>query len=216
MLALKDVWTTLALFIFVIGGIYIGLFSATEAAGMGAAGALLIAISSGNLKFNEYFDVLRDASILAAKLFALLFGATMFSNFLNRAGLPEALMGIINSLELSGIAVIFIILLIYILLGCVFESMSMILLTVPIFVPLVQTLGFDLIWFGILVVVVTEISLITPPIGLNVFVLKGVVKDVSVGTIFYGVTPFWIADIIRLAILTLFPAIALFLPSMMF
>ena len=90
------------------------------------------------------------------------------------------------------------------------------MLTVPIFAPLVQTLGFDLIWFGILVVVVTEISLITPPIGLNVFVLNGVIKNVSVGTIFYGVTPFWISDIIRLLILTLIPGIALFLPSMMF
>jgi TRAP-type C4-dicarboxylate transport system permease large subunit len=140
----------------------------------------------------------------------------MFSNFLNRAGLPDALMGVINSFELSGIAVIFIILIIYVLLGCVFESMSMILLTVPIFAPLVQQLGFDLIWFGILVVVVTEISLITPPIGLNVFVLKGVVKDVSVSTIFKGVTPFWVADIIRLIIITLIPGIALFLPSAMF
>jgi TRAP-type C4-dicarboxylate transport system permease large subunit len=140
----------------------------------------------------------------------------MFSNFLNRAGLPDALIGVINSFDLSGIAVIFIILLIYLLLGCVFESMSMILLTVPIFAPLVQELGFDLIWFGILVVVVTEISLITPPIGLNVFVLKGVIKDVSVGTIFKGVTPFWVADIIRLLILTLIPGLALFLPSVMF
>ena len=105
--------------------------------------------------------------------------------------------------------------LIYVLLGCVFESMSMILLTVPIFAPLVEGLGFDLIWFGILVVVVTEISLITPPIGLNVFVLKGVLKDVSVQTIFKGVTPFWVADIFRLALLALVPSIALFLPSMM-
>ena len=224
LLALKNVWTTLALFIFVIGGIYIGLFSATEAAGMGAAGALVIALSSGTLNIKVYLDVLRDASVLAAKLFALLFGATMFSNFLNRAGLPDALLGIINSFDLSAIAVIGIILLIYILLGCVFESMSMILLTVPIFVPLVKNLAPELglgpdlvlIWFGILVVVVTEISLITPAIGLNVFVLKGVVKNVSVGTIFYGVTPFWIVDIIRLAIIVMFPAIALFLPSMMF
>ncbi len=215
-IALKNVWSTIALFVFVIGGIFIGLFSATEAAGMGAAGAFLIVLLSGNLKLSGFLDVFRDASLLAAKLFALLFGASMFSNFLNRAGFTDALLGIINSFELSGIAVIFIILLIYILLGCIFESMSMILLTVPIFAPLVQTLGFDLIWFGILVVVVTEISLITPPIGLNVFVLKGVIKNVSVGTIFYGVTPFWISDIIRLLILTLIPGIALFLPSMMF
>ena len=110
---------------------------------------------------------------------------------------------------------IFVYFAVYVLLGCVFESMSMILLTVPIFAPLVEGLGFDLIWFGILVVVVTEISLITPPIGLNVFVLKGVLKDVSVKTIFKGVTPFWVADIFRLALLALVPAIALFLPSMM-
>ena len=215
LLALKDVWTTLALFIFVIGGIYIGLFSATEAAGMGAAGALLITYLKGALNRKILFDVGREAALLAAKLFALLFGASMFSNFLNRAGLPDVLMGIINSFELSGIAVIFIILLIYLLLGCVFESMSMILLTVPIFAPLVYQLGFDLIWFGILVVVVTEISLITPPIGLNVFVLKGVIRDVSVSTIFKGVTPFLVADIIRLILLTTIPALSLFLPSMM-
>ncbi|HCM08646.1 MAG TPA: C4-dicarboxylate ABC transporter permease, partial [Alphaproteobacteria bacterium] len=139
----------------------------------------------------------------------------IFSNFVNRAGLPAALIDIVTAFELSPIGVIFIILLIYVLLGCVFESMSMILLTVPIFAPLVEGLGFDLIWFGILVVVVTEISLITPPIGLNVFVLKGVLKDVSVKTIFKGVTPFWVADIFRLALLALVPAIALFLPSMM-
>jgi tripartite ATP-independent transporter DctM subunit len=216
LLALKDVWTTLTLFIFVIGGIYIGLFSATEAAGMGAAGALLITYFKGALNSRVLMEVGREAALLAAKLFALLFGASMFSNFLNRAGLPDVLMGIINSFELSGIAVIFIILLIYLLLGCVFESMSMILLTVPIFAPLVQQLGFDLIWFGILVVVVTEISLITPPIGLNVFVLKGVVKDVSVSTIFKGVTPFWVADIIRLLLLTTIPALSLFLPSLMY
>jgi tripartite ATP-independent transporter DctM subunit len=215
LIALKDVWTTLALFIFVIGGIYIGLFSATEAAGMGAAGALLITFLKGALSRKILMDVGREAALLTAKLFALLFGASMFSNFLNRAGLPDALMGLINSFELSGLAVIFIILLIYVLLGCVFESMSMILLTVPIFAPLVQQLGFDLIWFGILVVVVTEISLITPPIGLNVFVLKGVVRDVSVSTIFKGVTPFWCADIIRLILLTSIPALSLFLPSLM-
>ncbi|PQM64425.1 MAG: C4-dicarboxylate ABC transporter permease [Rhodobacteraceae bacterium] len=216
LLALKDVWTTLSLFIFVIGGIYIGVFSATEAAGMGAAGALLITFFKGNLTGGVLLEVSREAALLTAKLFALLFGASMFSNFLNRAGFPDALLDIINYFELSGLSVILLILLIYILLGCVFESMSMILLTVPIFAPLVHTLGFDLIWFGILVVVVTEISLITPPIGLNVFVLKGVIKDVPVSTIFRGVTPFWIVDIIRLGLIAFIPSLALFLPSMMY
>ena len=111
--------------------------------------------------------------------------------------------------------VMLMILLVYILLGCVFESLSMLLLTVPIFFPLVVSLGFDPVWFGIIVVVVTEISLITPPVGLNVFVLKGVVGDVSTGTIFKGVTPFWIVDIIRLVILVAFPTIVLFLPDSM-
>ena len=107
------------------------------------------------------------------------------------------------------------ILLIYIGLGCIFESLSMLLLTVPIFFPLVRDLGFDPVWFGVIVVVVTEISLITPPVGMNVFVLRGVVGDVSTGTIFKGVTPFWVADIIRLALLVSIPALALYLPSQM-
>jgi TRAP-type C4-dicarboxylate transport system permease large subunit len=107
------------------------------------------------------------------------------------------------------------ILVIYLVLGCVFESLSMLLLTVPIFFPLVTSLGFDPIWFGIIVVVVTEISLITPPVGLNVFVLKGVIGDVSTATIFKGVTPFWIVDIIRLVLLVFIPSIVLFLPNSM-
>ncbi|MDA7599657.1 TRAP transporter large permease [Alphaproteobacteria bacterium] len=213
--ALRDVWTTLGLFIFVIGGIYGGLFTPTEAAGIGAAGAMLIAWRRGALSFKSAMDVLRETAVTSAKLFMVLFGALIFSNFVNRAGLPAGLMDLVTSFEVSPLGVIFIILLVYIALGCVFESLSMILLTVPIFAPLVEGLGFDLIWFGILVVVVTEISLITPPIGLNVFVLKGVLKDVSVKTIFKGVTPFWVADILRLALLTFVPALSLFLPSMM-
>ena len=182
---------------------------------MGAAGAMLIAWRRGALNVSSAMAVLRETAVTSAKLFLLLFGALIFSNFVNRAGLPPALIDIVTNFDVSPLGVIFIILLIYVLLGCVFESMSMILLTVPIFAPLVEGLGFDLIWFGILVVVVTEISLITPPIGLNVFVLKGVLKDVSVKTIFKGVTPFWVADIFRLTLLTLVPAISLLLPSMM-
>ncbi|MGB0674039.1 MAG: TRAP transporter large permease subunit, partial [Candidatus Puniceispirillaceae bacterium] len=215
LLAIRYVWTTLALFIFVIGGIYLGWFTSIEAAGMGAAGALGIAWHRGALKDGALFQVLRETAITTAKLFFILFGALIFSNFVNKAGLPDGLISIVNAFELSPLGVILIILLIYVVLGCVFESLSMILLTVPVFAPLVASLGFDLVWFGILVVVVTEISLITPPIGLNVFVLKGMLKDVSVGTIFKGVTPFWIADILRLILLVMVPSIALVLPSMM-
>jgi tripartite ATP-independent transporter DctM subunit len=215
LLALRDVWTTLGLFIFVIGGIYVGAFTPTEAAGMGAAGAIAIAYFRGALSWKVLLEVARETTLTTAKLFLVVFGAMIFSNFVNRAGLPDALLNIAQGFDFPPMGVIFVILAIYLVLGCVFESLSMILLTVPIFAPLVEGLGFDLIWFGILVVVATEISLITPPIGMNVFVLKGVLKDVSVKTIFKGVTPFWIADIFRLILLALIPAISLFLPSLM-
>ncbi len=215
LVALRDVWTTLGLFIFVIGGIYVGAFTPTEAAGMGAAGSIAIAYFRGALSLRVLLEVARETAMTTAKLFLVVFGAMIFSNFVNRAGLPDALLNIAQGFDFPPLGVIFVILAIYLILGCVFESLSMILLTVPIFAPLVQGLGFDLIWFGILVVVATEISLITPPIGMNVFVLKGVLRDVSVGTIFRGVTPFWVADIFRIILLALVPAIALFLPSMM-
>ncbi len=142
-------------------------------------------------------------------------GASMFSNFVNLAGLPEGLLSLVNQSGVSPMTVMFSIIIIYILLGCVFESLSMLLLTVPIFFPLVTSLGFNPVWFGIVVVVVTEISLITPPVGLNVFVLKGVVGDVSTGTIFRGVTPFWVVDILRLALIVLVPWLVLALPNSM-
>jgi len=215
LIALRDVWATLGLFIFVIGGIYVGAFTPTEAAGMGAAGAIAIAYFRGALSWKVLIEVSRETTLTTAKLFLVVFGAMIFSNFVNRAGLPDALLSIAQGFDFPPMGVIFVILAIYLILGCVFESLSMILLTVPIFAPLVEGLGFDLIWFGILVVVATEISLITPPIGMNVFVLKGVLRDVSVKTIFKGVTPFWVADIVRVVLLALVPAISLFLPSLM-
>ena len=217
--ALKSIWAVLLLFFLVIGGLYGALdvwpihlrFSPTEAAGMGAAGAFLIAIARRKLDLRSTLEVLKETAFTAAALFSVLIGAWIFSNFVNLAGLPEALLESVRAWSLSPWLILCLILLIYIALGCVFESLSMLLLTVPIFFPLVRDLGFDPVWFGILVVVVTEISLITPPVGLNVFVLRGVVGDVSTATIFRGVTPFWIADIFRLALLAAFPGIALFL-----
>ena len=223
LLAIKGVWAVLLLFFLVIGGLYGALdfwplhltFSPTEAAGMGASGAFLIALFRKALTVKDTISVLRETAFTTAALFSVLIGAWIFSNFINIAGLPETLLSVVTSHDVEPWAIMLMILLIYIALGCVFESLSMLLLTVPIFFPLVRDLGYDPVWFGIVVVVVTEISLITPPVGLNVFILKGVVGDVSTGTIFKGVTPFWIADIIRLAILVLFPAIVLFLPAAM-
>ena len=213
--ALSEVWATLLLFLLVIGGIYGGVFTPTEAAGIGAGGALLIAILRRRMTWSALWQCLVESVETSASLFAILIGALIFSNFVNRAGLPDALLGLVTSFDIAPLAVIFAILLVYLLLGCVFESLSMMLLTVPIFFPVVADLGFDLIWFGIIVVVITEISLITPPVGLNVFVLRGVLGDITTGTIFKGVTPFWTADIIRLLVLVLVPSLSLFLPSLM-
>ncbi|MGJ8527546.1 TRAP transporter large permease [Maritalea sp.] len=221
--ALKGVWAVLLLFFIVIGGLYGALdvwpihltFSPTEAAGMGAAGAFLIALFRGNLNFGAVLEVLKETAITTASLFSVLIGAWIFSNFINVAGLTEGLREVITSYDLAPWMVMALILGIYIMLGMIFESLSMLLLTVPIFFPLVVGLGFDPVWFGVVVVVVTEISLITPPVGLNVFILKNVVGDVSTATIFKGVTPFWIADIFRLALLVGIPALSLFLPSQM-
>ena len=216
LIAMNGVWGTIILFAIVMGGIYGGIFTPTEAAGIGAAGAFIIALARKSLTFQSVFDVLSETAQTTSSLFVVVIGALIFSNFINRAGLPDHLLSFITGNELSPMAVIFIILAIYIVLGCVFESLSMLLLTVPIFYPVVESLGFDLVWFGIVVVVVTEISLITPPVGLNVFVLSGVLKDVKTGTIFKGVTPFWFADIIRLMLITLIPTIALLLPQWLY
>jgi tripartite ATP-independent transporter DctM subunit len=221
--AVREVWAVLLLFFLVIGGLYGALdfyplnltFSPTEAAGMGAMGAFIIALSRGTLTVRETFQVLRETTNTSASLFAVLIGAWIFSNFVNLAGLPEALLLIVTENAVAPWMVIVLILGIYLVLGCVFESLSMLLLTVPIFFPLIVSLGYDPVWFGIIVVVSVEISLITPPVGLNVFILKGVVGDVSTATIFKGVTPFWIVDLIRLALLVLIPWIALVLPNSM-
>ena len=221
--ALSQVWAVLLLFFLVIGGLYGALdfwplnlaFSPTEAAGMGAMGAFLIALARGGLSWADLREVLGETTLTTASLFSVLIGAWVFSNFVNLAGLPEGLLAMVTALDLGPWVVMGLILVIYLLLGCIFESMSMLLLTVPIFFPLVTSLGFDPIWFGIVVVVVIEISLITPPVGLNVFILRGVVGDVSTGTIFRGVTPFWMMDILRLLLLLAFPALVMFLPDKM-
>ncbi len=214
--ALKGVWGVLVLFTIVMGGIYLGVFTPTEAAGIGAGGAFVIALARRSLTLGSLFHAMTDTGRTTAMLFGVLIGALVFSDFINRAGLPDALLAFVTSLDVSPMGVILVILAIYIVLGMVFESLSMMLLTVPIFYPLVQSLGFDLVWFGIVVVVVTEISLITPPVGMNVFVLSAVLRDVKPGTIFKGVTPFWMADIIRLALITFIAQIALFLPELLY
>ncbi|EJP4176774.1 TRAP transporter large permease [Vibrio vulnificus] len=216
LIALKGIFSTLLLFVTVMGGIYIGAFTPTEAAGIGACGAFALAGVRGKLNYTVLREILIDTAKTSASLFAVVISALILSNFVNRAGLPTALVELIQTANVTPMMALGLILVIYIILGCVFESMSMMLLTVPIFYPVIVELGFDPIWFGIIVVVVTEISLITPPVGLNVFVLSGLIKDINTATIFRGVLPFWVADMVRLALIVLVPAIALYLPNILY
>jgi len=223
MRAVAGVWGVLVLFVLVIGGIYGGVFTPTEAGGIGAFGAFLFALLRRRLGWRDLLQILTESVRTTAMIFTILIGALIFSNYINVAGMPSELGALVTSYDLSPLVVVLLIMMIYVALGCVLESLSMILLTVPVFYPLVQGLDFGtmidpdmvLIWFGIVIVVVTEISLITPPVGLNVFVLNGMLPDVRLATIFKGVTPFWIVDIVRLALLVLLPAISLWLPSLM-
>jgi C4-dicarboxylate transporter, DctM subunit len=212
--SLKGVVGIISLFIIVMGGIYTGIFTATEAAGVGAFGSLLIVLVKKRISLSSFFETLIETVKVTSMLFFLLFGAIVFSNYINLAGLPNDLKNFLSVFDLNIYTLLIGIFIIYIILGMVLESLSMMLLTVPIFYPLVQDMGGNLIWFGILVVVAVEISLITPPIGLNVHVLKTIVKDkISLNTIFKGVIPFVTIDIIRIIILILVPGITLFLPN---
>ncbi len=218
---ITGVIAVVGLFAVIMIGIYGGLFTPSEAAAIGALVSLVIAIVRGRLGLRDYLAICVDTARTSAMIFALIIGAEVFSNFVSYAGLPDAILAWVSGLEVGPYLVILALVLVYIVLGAVLESLSMILLTVPIFYPLILSLDFGTgwladadnvtIWFGILVVVVTEISLISPPIGLNVFVLRSVLRDVPITTMFRGILPFWAADIVRLVAIISVPAIALVL-----
>jgi C4-dicarboxylate transporter DctM subunit len=214
-LALRDIWAVIALFLFVMGGIYGGAFTATEGAGMGAFGAMAFALWRRVLSWRALYGCLVESARTTAMLFLILIGALMFAEFVNITTMPNDLKSFVDRFNVHPILVVAAICAIYVILGTAMEELSMILLTIPVFFPVVMHLGFDPIWFGILIVVVVEIGLISPPVGMNLFVLKTLIPEVSTGTVFRGVTPFIVADVVRLAILIAFPAISLWLPSLM-
>jgi len=214
--AFKDIWGVVALFVLVLGGIYGGVFTPTEAAGVGAAGGFLFALGRRALTWKILFTVLVESARTTAMLFVILIGALIFANFINFTTMPADLRTFVNQFELHPVMVVVAMCAIYIVLGCMLESLSMILLTVPLFYPLVAHLGLNPIWFGIVVVTVVEISLITPPVGLNVFVLRTLLPEIPLGTMFRGVVPFIAADFVRLTLLIAFPIISLLLPRLFF
>jgi len=213
--ALKDVWAPLALFAFVIGGLYGGVFTPTEAGGMGAGGAFLLGTLRGKLPRPAIRSALLQATRTAAAVFTVLIGALLFGYFLTITQAPQKLTGVLVGLGLGRYGVLALIMLMYLVLGCLMDAMAMIILTVPILFPVITALGFDPIWFGVIIVMTVELGLIHPPVGMNVFVIKSVVKEVSFTTIFKGVLPFVATDLVRLLVLIAFPVIALYLPSRM-
>ncbi|HEX3177781.1 MAG TPA: TRAP transporter large permease [Methylomirabilota bacterium] len=213
--ALKDVWAVAALFLFVMGGIYAGMFTATEGAAMGAFGAMVFALARRALTWRTLYDALLESARTTAMLFMILIGALIFSEFINITTMPNDLKAWVTRFNLSPTMVVAAICAIYVVLGTAMEELSMILLTIPVFFPVIVHLGFDPVWFGIIIVCVVEIGLISPPVGMNMFVLRTLLPHVTTSTVFSGVIPFMVADIIRLAILVAFPWLALWLPSMM-
>ena len=212
---LKDVWAPLTLFIFVIGGLYGGFFTPTEAGGVGACGAFLLGVLRGRLSRAQVREALLQATRTSAAVFTVLIGALLFGYFLTITQTPQKLTESLTGLGLGNYGILALIMLMYIVLGCLMDAMAMIILTVPILYPVILHLGFDPIWFGIIIVMTVELGLISPPVGMNVFVIKGVIPEVSFSTIYKGVLPFVVTDLIRLAILIAFPMIALWLPQQM-
>ncbi|QRF56383.1 TRAP transporter large permease [Variovorax paradoxus] len=212
---LKNVWAPIVLFLFVIGGLYGGFFTPTEAGGVGASGAFILGVLRGRLDRATIREALLSATRTAAAVFTVLIGALLFGYFLTITQSPQKLTEFLTGLGVGRYGVLALIMVMYLVLGCLMDAMAMIILTVPIIYPVIVHLGFDPIWFGIIIVMTVELGLIHPPVGMNVFVIKSVVKDVSFTTIFKGVLPFVATDILRLVILIAFPAIALWLPGRM-
>jgi tripartite ATP-independent transporter DctM subunit len=215
LVSLRDIWPVAALFTFVIGGLYGGLFTATEGAGMGAFGAMVFALWRRALTWKTLYASLVESGRTTAMLFMILIGALIFADFINITSMPKDLQGFVKRFEISPVLVVTAIMVIYVLLGTAMEELSMVLLTLPIFFPLVVGMGLDPIWFGILIVCIVEIGLISPPVGMNLFVLSTLLPGVRTTTVFQGVLPFMAADVVRLGILIAFPIISLWLPSQM-
>ncbi len=213
--AMRGIWGVLLLVVVVLGGIYGGFFTATEGAGMGASGAFLFALARGRLNWRSLLEVLVESARTTAMLFTLLIAATIFANFINFTSLPRDLTGWITGMGLSPIMVVCAMMATYVLLGTVMEELTMVLLTIPLFFPIVLQLGFDPVWFGVLIVMVVQIGLVSPPVGMNLFVVNALLPKVGLRAIFSGVWPLVGAMIVALALLIAFPQISLWLPSKM-
>ncbi|MDX5356403.1 MAG: TRAP transporter large permease [Rhodobacterales bacterium] len=212
---LLKVWGVVVIFVVIIGGIYAGIFTPTEAAGIGVAAAALFAWGRGKLGWTELRESLVETGITTGMIFVVSFGAVIFSSFVNLAGFTAAISDWLVGLNAPPLGVVAAICVIYLIMGCVFDSLAMLILTVPIFAAILKPMGVDMVWFGIVAVIAVELGLITPPIGINVFVVKSTVPDINIWTVFQGVWPFVLAMVIALVIVLAMPQVATFLPELM-
>lgn len=210
-LSLRQIWAVLLLFSLVIGGIYGGIFTVTEAAGVGAAGAAIISALRGKLNVRQTIECLGEALRMSSAIFMLVIGALVFGYFLTVTGTTPALIGWITAQDLSPYVILTLILIFYLILGAIMDELAMTLLTLPVVYPVIVALGFDPIWFGIIFVMVVTLGLITPPIGMNVFVINAIAPHIGLRKIYAGVMPFIASDLVRLVLLILFPSISLVL-----
>lgn len=215
--SIVDIWPVAALFAAVIGGIYSGILTPTEAGGIGASGALLIAVFAKGFTVQKLFAALLEATTTSAMIFTILIGVGLLGYFITLTDLPLSFANFLNTLDVSRYVIFVLILLLYLVLGMVMNIIPMMMLTLPILFPTVVGLGFDPIWFGVIMVIMMEMGQITPPVGINVFVIHGVAKkyDVSMATIYRGIIPFVIVEVLVIFLLTLFPEIVLWLPNSM-
>lgn len=214
--ALVRPWQFLSLFIVTIGGIYAGVFSPNEAAAIGSFGAIVLGFLDRRLNVDGVIRSLRSTALTSAALFMIVIGATMFANFVVQTRLPNLLISTTQALEMTPLMVMAVIIILYLILGCFLEGIGMVLITVPVFLPVVIGYGYDPLWFGIIVVVVVEMGLITPPVGMNIFIIQAQAPDINLAQLYRGIIPFLIAPIFLILMLFLFPGIALWLPALLY
>ncbi|PWE27290.1 TRAP transporter large permease [Pararhodobacter marinus] len=212
--ALRDGWTAVLLMVMVSGGIYAGVFSVNESAAVGAFAAFLIALLRRRLTLPKFWSALQETAATTSMIYLMTIGASIFTYAVTISGLPRMIVGFIQDTGLPGIWVIVLLMVMYLILGSIFETISSMVITIPFVFPLILSYGYDPIWWGVLTVMVIEIGMITPPIGMNVFVMKAMLPRTKLSTIFAGVAPFIAADILRLTLLIAFPALSLYLVNL--
>jgi C4-dicarboxylate transporter DctM subunit len=206
-------WGVVTLAAIVSGGLYTGVFSAAESASVGVSIAFLFAVFRGKVNWTSFFETLLEAAATTGMIYVIIIGAHIFSFFMTLSGLPEQIVGTIETSGLSKWVILILLYIMFLILGSIFDTIAAMVITLPFVFPLIISLGFDPIWWGVINVIVMEIGMITPPIGMNVFIMHGMAKDVPLRTIFKGIAPFAAADLVRLGLVTVFPALALWLPS---